>query len=50
VTRTWDALFDRAAAYDVSEEDVRTTLETVRGGGHDGEREGTSESEDGDAD
>lgn len=30
VTRTWETLFDRAAAYEVSESDVRTTLETVR--------------------
>jgi hypothetical protein len=46
VTWTWDALFDRAAAYDVSEADVRTTLETVRRDGR--EDEGESEAEDAD--
>ncbi len=30
MTRTWEELFERAAAFDASEDDIRTALETIR--------------------
>ncbi|WP_173862812.1 DUF7384 family protein [Salinigranum rubrum] len=43
MTRTWEELFERAAAYDVSEADVRTTLETVRSDEDEGDGDGRSD-------
>jgi hypothetical protein len=42
VTTTWKTLFERAAAYDVSPDDVTAALAERRADGDDGDRGGPS--------
>ena len=45
---TWGALFERAAAYDVSDDDVRAAVDAVRTATSDGDGDDETESKDDD--
>jgi hypothetical protein len=42
---TWEDLFDRAAAYDVDEDDVRATVDAVRAADEHTESDGSDDTE-----
>ena len=43
---TWETLFERATAYDVSDDDVRAAIDAVRAAEHEGDGDDHHEADD----